>query len=55
LESNVIWSEEWTFDILESNHESIQEYLDIFMKFFLDDFIVYSDMQTHLQKLKFCF
>jgi hypothetical protein len=25
------------------------------MKFFLDDFIVYNDMDTHLQKLKLCF
>jgi hypothetical protein len=53
LESNVIWSEEWTFDILENNHKSIQKYLDIFMNIFLDDFIAYNDMQTHLQKLKF--
>ncbi len=55
LESDVIWSEEWTSDILKNNHKSIQKYLDIFMNFFLDDFIVYSDMQTHLQKLKLCF
>ncbi len=25
------------------------------MKFFLDDFIVYNDMETHLQKLRLCF
>ncbi len=25
------------------------------MKIFLDDFIVYSDMESHLQKLKLCF
>jgi hypothetical protein len=25
------------------------------MKIFLDDFIVYSDMESHLQKLRLCF
>jgi hypothetical protein len=25
------------------------------MKIFLDEFIVYSDMESHLQKLKLCF
>jgi hypothetical protein len=25
------------------------------MKIFLDDFIVYSDMESHLRKLKLCF
>ncbi len=25
------------------------------MKIFLDDFIVYNDMESHLQKLKLCF
>jgi hypothetical protein len=31
-----------------------KEYLDSFMKTFLDDFIVYSDMDSHLQKLRLC-
>jgi hypothetical protein len=31
------------------------EYLDNFMKIFLDDFIVYSDMEIHLQNLRLCF
>ncbi len=25
------------------------------MKIFLDDFIIYSDMESHLMKLRFCF
>jgi len=25
LENNVVWSEEWTFDILERSHKSIQK------------------------------
>jgi hypothetical protein len=32
-----------------------RKYLDSFMKIFLDDFIVYSDMENHLQKLRLCF
>jgi hypothetical protein len=35
--------------------KAFREYLDSFMKIFLDDFIVYSDMESHLQKLKLCF
>jgi len=34
---------------------AFKHYLDKFMKIFLDDFIVYSDMDTHLDKLKLCF
>jgi len=35
--------------------KAFKEYLDNFMKIFLDDFIVYNDMESHLQKLKLCF
>jgi hypothetical protein len=35
--------------------KAFRNYLDKFMKFFLDNFIVYNDMDTHLQKLKLCF
>jgi hypothetical protein len=35
--------------------KTFKEYLDNFMKIFLDDFIVYNDMESHLQKLKLCF
>jgi hypothetical protein len=35
--------------------KTFKEYLDNFMKIFLDDFIVYNDMDSHLQKLKLCF
>jgi hypothetical protein len=31
------------------------EYLDQFMKMFLDDFAIYSDMESHLMKLRLCF
>jgi hypothetical protein len=35
--------------------KAFREYLDNFMKTFLDDFAVYSDMESHLQKFKLCF
>jgi hypothetical protein len=35
--------------------KAFREYLDQFMKIFLDDLIVYSDMESHLMKLKLCF
>jgi hypothetical protein len=31
------------------------EYIDVFMKIFLDDFIVFNDLSTHFEKLKKCF
>jgi hypothetical protein len=35
--------------------KTFKEYLDSFMRIFLDDFIVYSDMESHLHKLRLCF
>ncbi len=35
--------------------KTFTEYLDNFMMIFLDDFMVYSDMESHLWKLKLCF
>jgi hypothetical protein len=34
--------------------QTFRKYLDSFMKIFLDDFIIYSDMESHLQKLRLC-
>jgi hypothetical protein len=31
------------------------EYINVFMEIFLDDFIVFNDLSTHLKKLKKCF
>ena len=36
-------------------HLAFREYIDVFMKLFLDDFSVYSDTSTHLEKLRKCF
>ncbi len=35
--------------------KAFKEYLDNFMKIFLNDFTMYSDMESHLHKLKLCF
>jgi hypothetical protein len=35
--------------------KKFREYLDNFMKIFLDDFIMYDDMESQLQKLRLCF
>ncbi len=35
--------------------KAFHEYIDVFMKIFLDDFTIFSAMSTHLEKLKKCF
>jgi hypothetical protein len=35
--------------------KTFRENLDSFMKIILDDVILYSDMENHLQKLRLCF
>jgi len=32
--------------------KAFHEYIDVFMKIFLNDFIIFSDMSTHLEKMK---
>jgi hypothetical protein len=36
-------------------NRTFREYLDQFMKIFLDDFIVYNDMESNLMKIGLCF
>ncbi len=42
-----------TFQIIVG--KTFREYLDEFMEIFLDDFMVYSDMENHLMKFTPCF
>jgi hypothetical protein len=35
--------------------ELLQKHLENFMKTFLDDFIMYNDVENHLQKFVLCF
>jgi hypothetical protein len=30
--------------------KAFHEYIDVFMKIFIDDFTIFSDMSTHLEK-----
>ncbi len=32
--------------------KAFHEYIDVFMKIFLDDFTIFSDISTHLEKLR---
>jgi hypothetical protein len=34
-------------------NKAFRKYLDQFMKIFVDDFMVYSDMESHLMKIFF--
>jgi len=42
-----------TFQIIVSR--TFKEYFHQSMKIFLDDFVVYNDIESHLMKLRFCF
>jgi hypothetical protein len=35
--------------------KAFREYIDVFMKIFLDEFTIFSDLSTHLEKLNKCF
>jgi hypothetical protein len=35
--------------------KTFREYIDVFMKIFLDDFTIFSDLPTHLEKFRNCF
>jgi hypothetical protein len=35
--------------------KAFKEYLNQFMKILLDNFIIYSDLESHLMKLRLCF
>jgi hypothetical protein len=50
MEGDVIWSEKWTSNTSKVVTKTLKKYLDNFMKIFLDDVIVYNDMESHLQK-----
>ncbi len=40
---------------LSNNYLAFHEYIDVFLKIFLDDFTIFNDLSTHLEKLKKCF
>jgi len=42
MEGDIVWNKKWTSNILESYYQTFRKYLD--------DFTMYSDMESHLQK-----
>jgi hypothetical protein len=53
LGSDAFWSEKWTSCLPKGNlSRTFKDYLNKFVKIFLDDFNIYNDMGTHLNKLK---
>jgi hypothetical protein len=52
---DAIWCQKWITHLLKAITKTFSEHIDVFMKIFLDDLIVFSDLSTHLEKLKKCF
>jgi hypothetical protein len=52
---DAIWCQKWTATYQRAITKFFHEYIDVFIKIFLDDFTVVSDLSTHLEKLKKCF
>jgi hypothetical protein len=50
--SDAIWCKKWTTHLLEGSNQSIDEYIDVFMEIFLDDFTIFNDMLTYLEKFQ---
>jgi len=48
LGCNAFWSEKWTPTYQKVVSKTFRDYLNNFMKLFLDDFTFYNDMDTHL-------
>jgi hypothetical protein len=51
---NAFWGQKWT-TYLSKGTKAFREYIDVFMKIFLNDFTIFSDLSTHLEKFKKCF
>jgi hypothetical protein len=55
MEGYVVWSLKWSSNISKSRDQNIKRIFGQFYEDILDDFIVYSDMESHLQKFKLFF
>jgi len=54
LRCKAIWCKKWTPTYQKVVTKTFYEYIDVFMKIFLDDFIIFNDLSTHLEKLIKC-
>jgi hypothetical protein len=52
---NSFWGQKQTTYLSKGSHQSFREYIDVFMKIFLDDFTIFNDISIHLEKLRKCF
>jgi hypothetical protein len=52
---DAFWGKKWTPTYERVITRVVREYINVFMKTFLDDFIVFSDMSTHIYKFVKCF
>ncbi len=50
---NAFWNQNWPPTYIGT--KVFHEYINVFMKIFLDDFTIFNDMSTHFEKLIKCF
>jgi hypothetical protein len=48
---NAFWGQKQTTHLSKAIIKIFHEYIDVFMNIFLNDFIVFSDLSTHIEKL----
>ncbi len=52
---DAIWCKKWITHLLKVVTKVFRAYIDLFMKIFLNDFMVFSDLLTHLESFLICF
>ncbi len=52
---NAFWGQKRTTYLSKGITKAFGEYIDVFMKIFLDDLTIFSDVSTHLDKFRKCF
>ncbi len=52
---DAIWRKKWTAHLSKVVIKMFHEYIDVFIKIFLDDFTIFSDLSTHPENFKKCF
>jgi hypothetical protein len=52
---DAFWGQKWIAYLSKVVRKAFREYIDVFMKIFLDDYIIFSDLSNHIEKLIKCF
>jgi hypothetical protein len=55
MSCNSFWGKNGPLTYQKVVTKTFHEYIDVFMKIFLDDFTIFNDLSTHLKKHKKCF